>query len=55
MSRTIALFLFFVALTFIILFMTPLMNVRKIEFKGNELLETQMLYDKISDLKGEKI
>lgn len=55
MSRTIALFLFFAALTFIILFMTPLMNVRKIEFSGNNILETQMLYDKIGDFKGENI
>ena len=55
MSRTIALFLFFAALTFIILFMTPLMNVRKIEFAGNDILATQSLYEKIGDLKGENI
>ena len=55
MSRTIAMFLFFAALIFIVLFMTPLMNVRKIEFRGNEILTSEILYEKIGDLKGENI
>ena len=54
-SRTALLFLLCALLVFIVLFMTPLFNVRSITVSGNNVITLEEINNRIGDLDGENL